>query len=72
MDLGTDRQLGMAVGPIPWSSIDRWGRRHGCVDPDEFDDLVAIIRAVDSVYLDEAEKRAKKPAKKPAGGQGGK
>ncbi len=49
-DLSTDRSLGMAEGPIPWSAIDRYGYRHD-IWSDEFDRLVYIIRGLDSEYL---------------------
>lgn len=52
-----DRPMGMTVGPIPWSSIDRWAVRNG-VGNDEFNTLVNHIRAMENaVYLFEQRKQ---------------
>lgn len=49
--LSTDRQIGMGLGPIPWSSIDRFARRYG-FHGDDFDRLCSLIQAMDVAYLD--------------------
>src|SRR5690554_1936865 len=51
-ELSTDRQIGMVAGPIPKASIDRHveGWSH-----DEADMFRACMRAMDSVYLSNAE-----------------
>jgi hypothetical protein len=47
----------MTVGPIPWSSIDRWAVRNG-VDDDEFNTLVSHIRAMENaIYAFEQRKQ---------------
>ena len=53
-ELSTERQIGMAEGPIPWSSIMRYADRY------RFDaaDLSAIIRLVDNAYLKHRNKKA--------------
>lgn len=55
-ELGTDRQLGMATGPIPAASIDRhtagWPR-------DDAELFRRVIRALDGAYLDALEERRK-------------
>ncbi len=58
-DCSTDRDIGMAEGPIPWSSMDKWARRYGYVGT-EFDRLVFIMRSMDSVYITERSKKHKK------------
>lgn len=48
MELSTDRQMGMAAGPIPAGSIDR----HVAGWPDDDAALFRkVIRAMDAVYL---------------------
>jgi len=42
----------MGIGPIPWVAIDQWANRHGPSDPDDYDDFLTLIRAMDDVYLD--------------------
>jgi hypothetical protein len=49
-ELKTDRQIGMDLGPIPWSSIDRYASRYGVVG-DDFDRLCSLIRAMDHTFL---------------------
>jgi hypothetical protein len=46
------------AGPIPWSAIDRWATRNGIDDPDDFAELVACIRALDRVWLEQQAKTA--------------
>lgn len=68
-ELSTDRPFGMsAVGPIPWSSKDRYARGLGLEDED-LEDFVFLISALDEVYLKvqaeraEQERKKKKPRK---------
>lgn len=53
-ELGTDRQLGMATGPIPAASIDRhtagWPRDDAAM-------FRRVMRALDGAYLDSLEAR---------------
>lgn len=45
-----DRQLGFAVGPIPWTAIDRFVQsrlERGWIDRDEAADLETLIIAID-------------------------
>jgi hypothetical protein len=50
-ELSTDRDVGFGYGEIPASAIDRYARRHGFDDPDEFEMLRRAIRAMDREYL---------------------
>lgn len=51
LELSTDRQIGMGIGPIPASSI----ARHTAGWPeDDADAFRTCIRAMDAVYLDHA------------------
>lgn len=50
-DLNGDRQIGIdGVGPIFWSSIDAYARRYR-ITGDRFDQLVRLIKAMDSEWL---------------------
>lgn len=61
-DLSTDRPMTFGgAGAIPWSAIDRWADRHGVAGPESFARLLFLIRALDRVWLEDAEKRAKTP-----------
>ena len=51
-DLQFDRPVGMTLGPIPWSSIVSWARLHGVKDPDDIDELISIIRAVETAIFE--------------------
>jgi hypothetical protein len=67
-DCSTDRNYGMAEGPIPWSSVSKWAERYGYVG-EEFDRLWYLIRAMDSVFIEhrnKAQKKAMKQGKKSA------
>lgn len=61
-DLGTTRQLGMAMGPIPYDRIVEYGHNAG-LDRVMIAVLVEFIIAMDGPYrewcADEAEKRSK-------------
>lgn len=57
-----DRQIGMAAGSIPWSSIVAWAKLHGFDSPDEIDDLINHIRVMErTVREHEEEKDQRKP-----------
>jgi hypothetical protein len=55
--LSTDRQIGMAMGPIPWLAIDRFSSRYGLIG-DDFDRLCEIIQAMDAAFRDYHEKKS--------------
>lgn len=57
-ELSTDRDAGMALGPIPFSAINQYGKRLA-LDAEEFDTFRIMIRALDGAYLDHAEARRK-------------
>lgn len=50
-DLSTERQLGMGVGPIPWSRIFQYGNFYQ-LDEDLLDPFIQIIREMDNGYLE--------------------
>jgi hypothetical protein len=61
-ELSTDRDIGMAEGPIPWSSMNAYATRHDIVD---FDYFVLLMQLVDVEYLGERAKKSKGKKNKP-------
>ncbi|MFZ1074804.1 MAG: hypothetical protein WAN50_00290 [Minisyncoccia bacterium] len=49
-ELDSERQIGMGVGPIPWSSIMLYAS-FCCLDEFQTEQLLYFIRAMDKVYL---------------------
>jgi hypothetical protein len=49
-ELSSDRQIGMNLGVLPASSIDRWAQANG-LDGDEIAEAVECFRAMDAVFL---------------------
>jgi hypothetical protein len=49
-ELATERQIGMAMGPIPRSAIKAYAAEFSFT-ADEFDDFNQIIRAMDAEYM---------------------
>lgn len=60
-DLSSERQIGMAIGPIPRSAIKNYADEFSIVG-DRFDSFERIIRSVDAEYLKLAQ--PKKPDEK--------
>jgi len=50
-DLGSDRQFGMGIGPIPYSAIRRYADSWDIVSRDEFAFFYGIIRSLDAEYM---------------------
>jgi hypothetical protein len=55
----TEKQIGMAVGPIPYSAIVNWARMAGITDPDEIDDLAAVVWHADMMVSEHSRNKAK-------------
>lgn len=63
-DLRDDRPLGFgAIGNIPWSAMDRYARRAGLGDRDEFDRFTGLLKGMDAVWLEWAREKMKQAAK---------
>lgn len=62
-DLMSCRSHGMGEGPIPWTAVDAYARRH-CLSTNEFEDLWMILRRLDGHYL---QHRAKQRAREDKG-----
>ena len=58
-DLNSCREIGMDVGPIPWTAVDRYAIRYG-LGADEHDLLWHSVKVLDSVYRDHQETERKK------------
>ena len=56
-ELRYDKPIGMSVGPIPWSSIDRWATRNGVNDIEDFTVLESHIRSLENAAYQFEEKR---------------
>lgn len=69
-ECASDRIIGMAEGPIPWSSIDRWALRYE-VEGEDFERLVFLIKAMDEVYIEHRTKSHKKKMDKAMKSKGG-
>ncbi len=52
----------MAEGPIPFSAVDRYARRYGIVETDEFDRLLTVVMAMDAEFRSSREDRRKQAA----------
>lgn len=59
LELSTDRAVGMGIGPIPWSSINRYAECHGLVGDDDYGDLRDMVRAMDGAFLKYEAQRQK-------------
>lgn len=57
--LSSTRNVGMAVGPIPWDSLDQFAQRHGIEDEDQFENFRHLITVMDSAYLEHIAKISK-------------
>lgn len=57
--LSTERQLGMAIGPIPVSKITEYAAK-ARLEFDTMDLFVAVLRAMDGAYLEWAMDEQKK------------
>lgn len=55
-DLSTDRAIGMAVGPIPWTAIKAYADEHELAG-NARRVFFGCIRAIDRAYLEDAAAR---------------
>lgn len=65
-ELTTCRMFGMSPGPIPWTAVMAYADDQQLYGMDR-DDLLYLVRAMDTAYLNHAEDQSKiknKPAKK--------
>jgi len=62
-ELGTERQLGMAVGPIPGSKIREYLRDELELHGTEYERAKAIIRRADDAYIGMINRRKDEPDK---------
>lgn len=58
--LNSCRSIGMSLGPIPWTAIVKYGEMH-CDSEQGIQDLVHHIRAMDSKFLELANKSTPDP-----------
>ena len=67
--LSTDRSSGFGPGPIPWSSVEDYGRRHE-LDDETMADLHHHVRAMDTAYLEYTSRKIDSGRHKQAIGRG--
>jgi hypothetical protein len=61
---------GMSVGRIPWTAIDTYAERYGLLDDEvQYDDLVYVIMAMDSRYVELCAEESDKKSKQDAGSE---
>jgi len=60
--LTTCRQIGMSQGPIPWTAIDQYATAEG-LDEDERFMLFAVVRHMDTLFLDYSHQKQKQQQK---------
>lgn len=61
-ELSTDRQIGMGVGPIPYTSLECYAQRYD-FEGSDFDVFKSIIRSMDELYLSRQKKETGKSGK---------
>ncbi len=66
-ELSADRQVGMALGPIPTKSLWDWFDRTRLTDLDDQAVVTSAIRAMDRVFLAHSNKRRSPPGKQTPG-----
>lgn len=64
--------FGATPGAIPFRDIDAYATRFGPHDTDEFDELLTLIGAMDTVYLKHAADKSESDSKKKRKGNRGK
>jgi hypothetical protein len=50
-DLTSERQIGMGIGPIPYSALRAYATEYGIRGHDEFDYFRWLLQAMDNHYL---------------------
>lgn len=58
-DLGTCRNIGQVMGPIPWNIIVQYADYYG-LEIDITDLFIRVVRSLDLVYLDWCKEAAEK------------
>jgi hypothetical protein len=58
-NLSTERQIGMTIGPIPFSKIEERSKRLG-LEPDVQMVFEYVIRAMDTAYLEHISSESRK------------
>lgn len=57
-ELEGDRQIGMGIGPIPWSVVNQYAKAYH-FDEEQSTKLHRYVKALDAVYLNHVNKDAK-------------
>lgn len=59
MDLTSCRQIGMSLGPIPWTAVNDYALYLG-LDEEQSEDLHLFVRALDNEYMSHHNKKSAK------------
>lgn len=59
MDLSSERSIGMAEGPIPWSRVRLWCDEH-LITGEQREDVHYHVNRLDTAYLEHRAKQSKK------------
>lgn len=57
--VSADRPVGFGLASIPFAAIDRFARRYGITDIDEFDRLRRLIGEMDRAMIEDAQAEQK-------------
>lgn len=66
-ELGTCRQVGMGLGPIPFTAIAEYFRLFLGDDETEFEEFCWVIRMMDRIFLKHAQEKSAEKAQKKSG-----
>lgn len=69
-EAGRDRQSGMGLGPIPYSSVVRWLDENGITDQEDREAIRELVFAADDEYRAVSAERDERERAKNKGGVG--
>lgn len=59
LQLADEREIGMALGGIPYLAVVKWCELAAITDPDEIDDMAYIVSRADSIIQDHFKNKPK-------------
>lgn len=62
LDLSSCRSVGMSLGPIPWTAMDRYCEVEGIADETR-DDFIYLVKGLDVYYLELMEAKSKRESR---------
>ena len=61
LELSTCRDVGMGLGPIPWTAMNAYAERYGLED-DDFAEFTWLLKRLDATYLQQQDEKRKAEA----------